>query len=95
MTASRRHVFSDVAIPPGEALAEEIEARGMTQREMAVCLDRPPQVVNEIICGEKAITPDIAIVLGKVLGGEPGFWANLEADYRLVLARLANRCRFI
>ena len=29
------------------------------------------------------------------MGGEPGFWANLEADYRLALARLANRCRSI
>ncbi len=29
------------------------------------------------------------------MGGEPGFWGNLEADYRLALARLANRCRSI
>ena len=95
MTASRHRAFSDVAIPPGEALAEEIEARGMIQREQAARLDRPPQAVNEIICGKKAITPDIAIVLGEALGGEPGFWANREAGYRLALARLANRCRFI
>ena len=27
--------------------------------------------------------------------GEPGFWGNLEADYRLALGRLANRCRSI
>ena len=94
-TGRRRHVFSDVAIPPGEALGEEIEARGMTQRELAVRLDRLPQVVNEIICGEKAITPDIAIAIGKAMGGVHGFWANLEADYRLALAWLANLCRFI
>ena len=29
------------------------------------------------------------------MGGVHGFWANLEADYRLALARLGNRCRFI
>ena len=91
MTASRHRAFSDLAMPPGEALAEEIEARGITQRELAARLDCPPQVVNEIIRGKKAITPDIAIVLGKVLGGEPGFWANLEADYRLTLARQSDR----
>ena len=29
------------------------------------------------------------------MGGVHGFWANLESDCRLALARLANRCRFI
>ena len=52
MTTSRHRAFSDVAIPPGEALAEEIEARGMTRRERAGRLGRPPQVVNEISRGE-------------------------------------------
>ena len=52
MTASRHRAFSDVAIPPGEVLGEEIEARGMTRRERAARLDCPPQVVNEISRGE-------------------------------------------
>ena len=58
-------------------------------------LGRLPQVVNEISRGEKVITPYIAIALGKAMYGDPGFWGNLEADYRLALARLANRCRAI
>ena len=91
MGTSWHRAFSDLAIPPGEALAEEIEARGMTQRELAARLDCPPQAVNEIIRGKKAITPDTAIALGKVLGGDPGFWTNLEADYQLTLARQRER----
>lgn len=87
MTIKPHRVFSDLPIPPGEVLAEELEARGMTQRELAARLDHPPQVINEIIRGRKAITPDTAIALGKVLGGDPGFWTNLEADYQLTLAR--------
>ena len=87
MTIKPHRVFSDLPIPPGEVLAEEIEARGMTQRELAVLLDRPSQEIDEIIRGRKAITPDTAIALGKVLGGDPGFWTNLEADYQLTLAR--------
>ena len=87
MTIKPHRVFSDLPIPPGEVLAEELEARGMTQRELAARLDRPPQVINEIIRGRKAITPDTAIALGKVLGGDPGFWTNLEADYQLTLAQ--------
>ncbi len=87
MTTKSPRVFSDLPIPPGEVLAEELEVRGMTQRELAARLNRPAQVINEIIRGKKAITPDTAIALGKVLGGDPQFWTNLEADYQLTLAR--------
>ena len=79
--------FSDMPIPPGEVLEEEIEARGMTQKELAARLGKPAQAINEIIKGKKAITPDTAIGLGKVLGISPHFWNTLEADYRMTLAR--------
>lgn len=87
MTTKSPRVYSDLAIPPGETLAEELEERGMTQRELAARLGRPPQVINEIIRGKKAITPDTAIGLAKVLGIEAQFWVNLEADYQMTLAR--------
>ena len=53
MTTKNPRVFSDLPIPPGETLAEEIEARGMTQKELAARLGRPAQVVNEIIKGQE------------------------------------------
>ena len=56
MTKAPR-AFSDLPIPPGEVLAEELDARGMTQKELATRLGRPAQVVNEIIKAKKAITP--------------------------------------
>lgn len=91
MTTKTSRVYSDLAIPPGETLAEELEERGMTQRELAARLGRPPQVVNEIINGKKAITPDTAIGLAKVLGIEAQFWVNLEADYQMTLALLRDK----
>ena len=87
MTTKNPSIFSDLPIPPGELLAEELEARGMTQKELAARLGRPAQVVNEIINGKKAITPDTAIGLAKVLGIEAQFWTNLEANYQMTLAR--------
>ena len=91
MTTNAPRAFSDLAIPPGELLAEEIEARGMTQRELAARLGRPPQAINEIIRGKKAITPDTAIGLCKVLGIEASYWINLETDYQMTLARQRNK----
>ncbi len=87
MTTKGERVHSDLPVPPGEILAEEIEARGMTQRELAARLGRPPQVINEIIRGKKAITPDTAIGLCQVLDIEASYWMNLEADYQMTLAR--------
>lgn len=84
-------MFSDLPIPPGEVLQEEIAAREMTQRELSARLGKPPQAVNEIIRAKKAITPDTAIRLGNVLGIAPQFWINLEADYRTALAMNRER----
>ena len=91
MTTKLPRAYSDLPIPPGEILAEEIEVRGMTQRELAARLGRPPQVINEIIRGKKAITPDTAIGLCQVLGIEASYWMNLENDYQMTLARERNR----
>ena len=74
-------------IPPGEILEEELEARGMSQKELAARMQRPPQVINEIIKAKKSITPETAIGLEKALGIDAHFWSNLESSYRLALAR--------
>ena len=92
-TDGRGEVYSDLTIPPGETLADEIDVRGMTQTELAARLGRPVQVVNEIIRGKKAITDDTALGLEKVLGIPAAFWVNLEQNYRMTRARLRERER--
>ena len=87
-TDDRGEIYSDLAIPPGETLADEIAARGMSQTELAARLGRPVQVVNEIIRGKKAITDDTALGLEKVLSIPAAFWVNLEQNYRMTQARL-------
>lgn len=83
----------DVAIPPGELLAEELAARGLTQAALARRMRRPVQAVNEIVRGKKALTAATALALERVLGTPAHVWVGLEADYRLTLARLAQRRR--
>ncbi len=78
-----------IAIPPGETLQEVIEAMRMSQSELALRLGRPPQMVNEIIRGKKAITPDTAIQLEKVTSLPWDFWLSLERIYQATEARLA------
>ena len=85
MISKRSSTWSDMPIPPGEILAEELKTRDMTQRELAVRLARSAQVVNEIGNAQKAITPDTALELEMVLGINAQYWVNLEGRYQMTL----------
>ena len=86
-SVTQAKIVPDIAIPPGELLAEELEARGMTQRDLATLMSRPPKVISEIVRGRKAITPRTAIEIEQALGIAASIWVGLEAQYRLALAR--------
>ena len=88
-TKRSRPYHSDLAIHPGEVLAEELEARGMTQRALAEAIGRPEQVVSEIIHGKKGITAETALQLSDVFGVSAEFWMNLQTSYGLTMARQA------
>ena len=72
---------------PGDFIREELEARHMTQGDLARVLGRPLQFVNEIVNGKKRITADTAKQLALALGTSPEVWLNLESAYRLSLAK--------
>lgn len=80
----------DYAVPPGETVQETLDARGMTQAELAERTGRPRKVINEIVKGKAAITPETALRLEHVLGVPARLWNNLESNYREVLARHAE-----
>lgn len=79
--------MSDLAIPPGEYLEEVLDDLGLSQAELARRMGRPVQAINEIIKGEKAITPETALQLEQVVGVSASIWTNLESEYRLILAK--------
>jgi HTH-type transcriptional regulator / antitoxin HigA len=76
------------AVPPGESVLEALEDIGMTQTELARRTERSVKNINQIIKGKAPITPGMAVHLERVLGVEAGFWSNLEANYRVDLARM-------
>ncbi|MFO7696226.1 MAG: HigA family addiction module antitoxin [Anaerolineae bacterium] len=72
---------------PGEYIRDELEARGWTQDVLATIIDRSPRLVNEIITGRRAITPETAQVLSEAFGTSAQVWMNLESAYRLSRVR--------
>jgi HTH-type transcriptional regulator/antitoxin HigA len=77
----------DFPVSPGDILKEELEARGWTQIDLATVMGRPTQAISEIISAAKQVTPQTALELAQALGTTAELWTNLEADYRLALAR--------
>jgi len=82
-----RNIYSDLPIPPGEYLAEVLKEKGINQAEIAQRMGRPPQAINEIIAGRKAVTPDTALQLERALGVPAHIWTSLEARFQLIKAR--------
>jgi len=76
---------------PGEFLAEELEARGWSQTELAEILGRPPRLISEIIASKRAITPETAKGLAAAFGTSAQFWMNLETSYQLSKAQIAEK----
>ncbi|MCC3278412.1 HigA family addiction module antitoxin [Arthrobacter sp. zg-Y40] len=71
------------AFPPGEFLAEELEARHWSQSDFAQILGRPAQFVSEIIAGKKEITRESAAQIAAALDTTPDYWLNLQNSYLL------------
>ena len=68
-------------IHPGETLAEVIEDREMSQRELAVRTGMTEKHISTVIHGQKGISAAFARKLEYALGIETAFWMNLQANY--------------
>lgn len=76
-------------ITPGEILLEEfLKPMNISQNRLAIELFVPPARINAIIKGNRAISADTALRLGKFFGTGPEFWMNLQANYDLSMAEL-------
>ena len=87
MASKTAEIWPDRATHPGVYLKLEIQARGMTQTELSQRMERPNQVINEIIRGKKSVSSETALGLERVLGTPAHVWVNLQSHYELVKAR--------
>lgn len=78
--------MAQIAIHPGEHLAEELEALGMSASQLARKISVPANRVTQILKGTRAVTGDTALRLGHFFGTSPQFWLNLQSIYELRLA---------
>jgi addiction module HigA family antidote len=77
------------SIHPGEHLAEELGALGMSAAELARQIEVPVNRITGILNGQRGVTADTALRLGHWFGTSPQFWMNLQQLYELRLAERA------
>jgi addiction module HigA family antidote len=74
-------------VHPGRTLAAELVARGLTAGALALKLRVPANRLSDIVRGQRAISPETALRLGRYFGTGAQFWMNLQANYDLAIAR--------
>lgn len=73
---------------PGQVLNEiYMKEMGLNQSQLAEKCGCSPRKVNEIVNCKRAISPEFAIILEKVLGTTAEMWVRIQAEYDLWLAR--------
>lgn len=73
---------------PGEILKiDYLEGHQLSIKAAADAMKMPRTRLNDIVRGQRGITPDSALRLAKYFGGEAQFWLNLQSHYDLAEAR--------
>ena len=72
---------------PGRVLRAELEARGMSANRLALALRIPANRITAILRGERAVTAETAVRLGRYLGTGPAFWMNLQSSYDISVVK--------
>ncbi len=75
-------------IHPGEILLEEfLKPLAMSRHELALAVRVPANRIGKIVEGERNVSPDTALRLGRYFATGPEFWINLQARYDLESAK--------
>jgi antitoxin HigA-1 len=82
-------------VHPGEMLRDELKALGISARKFAAHIGVPPNAVTEIINGERRVTAEMALRLGRAFGTSELYWMNLQSLYDAKRARATAKVDMI
>ena len=80
-------------IHPGEILREDfLPEYGLSVTALAEAAGLSRQSMNELLRERRALTPEMALRLGKLFGNSPEFWLNLQRNIDLWDAARGLKC---
>lgn len=91
METKNKEVVPFKAVPPGLTLLEELEERGIKQKDFAKQIGMQPSHLSELLKGKRAINAEIASNLEAALDIPARFWLNLQSGYELDKINIAKR----
>lgn len=87
----------DWATPPGATIRDLLEARGLSEAELATHLRLTAEQTAALLDGTSHLSERVAVALDSLFGGNreyPGlFWIVRETQYRCALVLLSERAR--
>ena len=75
---------------PGQVLRTELETRGMSANQLALALRVPANRITAILRGERAISAETAVRLGRYLGTGPAMWMNLQTQFDISVVEMTK-----
>ena len=88
---NKKEIIPFVATHPGEMIKDELKERGMTQKQLALETGIKPSVLSETINGKRSVSLNVAVALEKALGIPADIWMNMQTQYDLDTAKIAER----
>jgi len=79
------------AIHPGEFLREALDGLAITQSAFAQAIGMSAMRVSHVLKGDRPVTAELALRLGRALGQTPQYWLNLQTTYDLKKAQIEMR----
>ena len=78
---------------PGEVLKEEIEYRGISQRQLAHEIGVSSSLLNEVLNGKRALNTQLALLLSVALDIDAEPLLRLQTKYNMLTAHLTSSLR--
>ena len=79
------------ATHPGEMIKDEIKERGMTQKQLAEMTGIKASVLSETINGKRPVSLNVALALEKALDIPADVWMNMQTQFNIDSANIAER----
>lgn len=70
-------------IHPGEMIKDEIEYRGISQKDFAAEIGMPASVLNAVLNGKRAVTTEYALLFEAALGIDANIWIGMQVAYNM------------
>ncbi len=68
-------------VHPGEYLRELLDELGLSQYRLAQEIGVAPMRISHVVRGQRPVTAELALRLGRYFGQSPRFWMNLQTRY--------------